>query len=127
MSKNLRILSRLLLKMRSPPSCSRNHLLSGAYSISDSFLKDGQAIYFDRIRQMEETNRTTLVVSHRDMLNHDENLANSILEEYTRFEPFLKRSVAAAVQRIIPAYLTFNNQVRDFYVAFSDLRTESCS
>ncbi|KZS95697.1 DNA unwinding-related protein [Sistotremastrum niveocremeum HHB9708] len=92
---------------------------------------EGEHIYVEQIHVMRDHELTTLYVDYRHILLTNSELANTILQNYYRFLPFLKRAVFNAVRLHAPTYVYLNStssnattaglQKRDFSVAFFGL------
>ena len=67
---------------------------------------------------MRERELNTMQVNFADVQLHDPALAESIAEEFYRFEPYLRRAVQDLVRDLEPDYTTDEGETREFYIAF---------
>lgn len=86
--------------------------------------------YAAQIRAMVAEEATTLPVDFQDLLQHDEELAETLLAEHYRFEPALRQALAATVEdtraqmreeAANPGEVPEAEPDREFMVAFHNL------
>ena len=65
----------------------------------------------------------TLLLDFADMLSADEELAEAVLSDFTRFEPFLRRAVRIFVAELHPELPDDDLQTTTYFVAVHDLPT----
>lgn len=74
--------------------------------------------YVEQLKIMRSNEIQTMHVNFEHVQQFDDALAESISEEFYRFEPFLRRAVQALVRDIEPDFLMDEGEEREFFVAF---------
>jgi DNA replication licensing factor MCM6 len=67
---------------------------------------------------MQANEMTTMYVNFAHMQEWDAALAESVAEEFYRFEPYLRRGLVALVRQLEPEFLMDEGDPREFTVAF---------
>ncbi|TPX47887.1 hypothetical protein SeLEV6574_g02394 [Synchytrium endobioticum] len=94
--------------------------------MADSTDDAGVHEYIKQVKAMRDTISTTLYVDYEKLLNVDSTLAQAIVLQYYRLDPYLRKAVQNMVRIHDPEYLrtaegTNNNEqgtIREFWVSF---------
>ncbi|CAI5472749.1 unnamed protein product [Closterium sp. Yama58-4] len=70
---------------------------------------------------MVQYGKTTMYVDFATLMTHNQALATAVLEEFYRFEPFLRKAVQMFVQVHEPKYVMDEGKPKEFYLAFYNL------
>ncbi|CAI5493539.1 unnamed protein product [Closterium sp. Naga37s-1] len=74
-----------------------------------------------QLHPMVQYGKTTMYVDFATLMTHNQALAMAALEEYYRFEPFLRKAVQMFVQVHEPKYVMDEGKPKEFYLAFYNL------
>ena len=77
-----------------------------------------------QIEKMREMSLTMMMVDYSHLTAADPPLANSIAEEFIRFEPFVKLALQELVREVAPEYVSDDKEggkPKDYYVAFYNM------
>jgi hypothetical protein len=79
--------------------------------------------YKEQVNGMVAADTRTLFVDHAQCLSFDAPLAQSIADEFIRFEPYIKYALQEFIKMHWPEFLYEENAVdpKDFYVAFYNM------
>ena len=70
---------------------------------------------------MKEFDATTLFVDFEHLTRHDGVLAEAVLDEYYRYEPYLRRAVQDVAKEFHPDFLFNEGEMKELFVAFFNL------
>ncbi|CAI5477429.1 unnamed protein product [Closterium sp. Yama58-4] len=70
---------------------------------------------------MVQYGKTTMYVDFATLMTHNQALVTAVLEEFYRFEPFLRKAVQMFVQVHEPKYVMDEGKPKEFYIAFYNL------
>lgn len=99
---------------------SRPHLYADSSLSSPSSL----TYYLQQAHGMVNDHGLTLYVNFVHLLRSNHVLANAIVDNFYRFEPFLRQAVRDVVASISPSYVrTTNNVDKDFWISFYNLNS----
>ncbi|CAE7766614.1 mcm6, partial [Symbiodinium sp. KB8] len=73
---------------------------------------------------MKEFDQNTLFVDFSHLQQYDSHLASTIVEEYYRFEPFLRTAVFSVVKDRHADFALVEGSPRDFFVAFYNMQAQ---
>ncbi|GJP72404.1 hypothetical protein CLOP_g3140 [Closterium sp. NIES-67] len=85
--------------------------------------EDGPMVreYVAQLRSMVQYGKTSMYVDFATLMAHNQALATAVLEEFYRFEPFLRKAVQMFVQVHEPKYVMDEGKPKEFYLAFYNL------
>ncbi|CAI7853048.1 unnamed protein product [Closterium sp. NIES-54] len=85
--------------------------------------EDGPMVreYVAQLHSMVQYGKTTMYVDFATLMAHNQALATAVLEEFYRFEPFLRKAVQMFVQVHEPKYVMDEGKPKEFYLAFYNL------
>jgi DNA replicative helicase MCM subunit Mcm2 (Cdc46/Mcm family) len=87
-------------------------------------LGDAVAHYVQLVHNLINDHGLTLYVDFSHLLRNNHVLANAIVDNFYRFEPFLREAVHDLVESISPTYVKTNNNVdKDFWASFYNLNS----
>lgn len=78
--------------------------------------------YVEQLESLKLYGKTTMFVDFAQVLEFNEPLASSILSQYYRFEPYLRKAVQYFARRHMPEYVQEEGVSKEFYVAFYNLQ-----
>lgn len=70
---------------------------------------------------MRDSSTNTLFVNHSHLLSFDGPLAQTVGDEFVRFEPFMKLALQEYINDRHNDFLYEGREMRDFYVAFFNM------
>ena len=76
------------------------------------------------VDSMKEFDQNTLFVDFSHLQQYDSHLASTIVEEYYRFEPFLRTAVFSVVKDRHADFAMVEGSPRDFFVAFYNMQAQ---
>ncbi|CAI5975705.1 unnamed protein product [Closterium sp. NIES-64] len=74
-----------------------------------------------QLHSMVQYGKMTMYVDFATLMTHNQALATAVLEEFYRFEPFLRKAVQMFVQVHEPKYVMDEGKPKEFYLAFYNL------
>ncbi|CAI5526086.1 unnamed protein product [Closterium sp. Naga37s-1] len=85
--------------------------------------EDGPMVreYVAQLHSMVQYGKTTMYVDFATLMAHNQALATAVLEEFYRFESFLRKAVQMFVQVHEPKYVMDEGKPKEFYLAFYNL------
>jgi hypothetical protein len=108
-------------------SITQSHLTSVVTPTSSGDVmsnKDQSPYYLEQIKFMKNDDRNTLFVNYGHIFKHDLDLAQTLIENYYRFEPALKKGLKEIVRKYHPVYeMDADKRHYDFWVSFHNMMT----
>lgn len=76
------------------------------------------------VDSMKEYDQNTLFVDFSHLSRFDGHLANTVADEFYRFEPFLREAVFAIAKERHGEFAMVEGNPRDFFVAFYNMQAQ---